>query len=221
MKILKPSYEIIRLGEWEDMAKHIERCARICYKSEDKITETSYIRMLDMLIEKGHTAMVEHASFSVVFTVDRGVTHEDVRHRPASFAQESTRYCNYSNGKFGNEISVIDIRGGIALDTKMRSMSGTQIGEIVNEWMDAMEDAERHYLRMIELGATPQIARSVLPTSTKAEIVITANIREWLHILSLRTPSTAHPQMREIMIPLSKQLAKEAPFFFGEYADKE
>lgn len=220
MKILKPTYEIltpISKGGIQEL-QHIEKIARVCYKSEDKITEDgeSAKKMVTMLIRNGHEAMIEHSSLSVKFTVDRGVTHELVRHRIASFAQESTRYCNYSLGKFGNEINVIDINDAIYLDNKMKNMDAVTIDKIYNEWGFAMEDAERHYLKMIELGATPQIARSVLPTSTKAEITITANYREWRNFFKLRIPANAHPQMREVTIPLLKELKSKLPIIFDD-----
>lgn len=226
MNILSPSYEILTPISEGGIAelKLIERIGRECYKSNNKITEdgSSAIKFVKMLIDHGHEAMIEHGpSLSVYFTVDRGVTHEMVRHRVASFAQESTRYVNYSLDKFGNEINVIDIRGGIALDKKMSKMDAGTIELIIHEWLDAMEDAERHYMRMIELGSTPQIARGVLPTSTKAGITITANYREWRHFFKLRTPLTAHPQIREIMIPLLEELKTKIPVIFDDIEVKE
>lgn len=220
MNIMKPSFEIltpISEGGIEEL-KHIEKIARVCYKSEGLITEDgeSAKKMIKMLINRDHTAMIEHSSLSVKFTVDRGVSHELVRHRIASFAQESTRYVNYSLDKFGNEINVINIKDGIALDSKMKNMDADTIGIIIAEWLSAMEDAERHYMRMIELGATPQIARSVLPNSTKTEITITANYREWRNFFKLRVPVTAHPQMREITIPLLKELKGRLPIIFDD-----
>ena len=220
MKIIQPTYEIltpISEGGIQELQR-IEKAARVCYKSEDRITEDgeSAKKMVKTLIKNGHTAMIEHSQLSVLFTVDRGISHEAVRHRIASFAQESTRYVNYSKDKFGSEISVIDIRGGIALDTKMQELSSEVITEIIAEWFHAIADAEQHYMKMIELGATPQIARSVLPHSTKTEIVITTNYREWRNIFNLRTNIAAHPQMREIMIPLLKELKEKLPIIFDD-----
>ena len=220
MRIIQPTYEILTPlseGGVQELQR-IERAARVCYKSEDRITDDgiSAKQMVKTLIKNGHTAMIEHSQLSVLFTVDRGVSHEAVRHRIASFAQESTRYVNYSKDKFGNEISVIDIRGGIALDTKMQELSSEVITEIIAEWFHAIADAEQHYMKMIELGATPQIARSVLPHSTKTEIVITANYREWRNIFNLRTDLAAHPQMREIMIALLEELKEKLPIIFDD-----
>lgn len=141
---------------------------------------------------------VVHETLTVKFTVDRGVTHEFVRHRPASFAQESTRYCNYSKGKFGNEITVIE------------PCFYAGRNDEYNAWVSAMEDAEKHYFDLLNAGSTPQEARSVLPTSTKADLIITATVEEWLHILDLRALGVTgkpHPQMLEVMVPLAKELA--------------
>lgn len=220
MNIIEANYEIltpISNGAIKEL-QHIEKIGRVCYKSEDKITEDgeSAKKFVKMLINKGHEAMIEHSFLSVKFVVDRGISHEEVRHRIASFAQESTRYCNYSNDKFNNEINVIDITKGIALDTKMKNMTCKEISLIIAEWLSAMEDAEKHYMKMIELGATPQIARSVLPTSTKTEITITANYREWRNFFKLRTPQSAHPQMREVTIPLLEELKTLIPVIFDD-----
>ena len=224
MNILKAGFEIltpISEGGIEEL-KHIEKIGRVCYKSEGKITEDgeSAKKFVKMLIDRGHEAMIEHSSLSVKFVVDRGVSHELVRHRIASFAQESTRYVNYSLEKFGNEINVIDIRDGINLDNKMKNMDSDTISAIMGEWCLAMEDAEKHYMKMIELGATPQIARSVLPNSTKTEITITANYREWRNFFKLRVPNTAHPQMREVTIPLLKELKRMLPIIFDDIEEE-
>ena len=224
MNILNPGFEIltpISEGGIEEL-KHIEKIGRVCYKSEGKITKNgeSAKKFVKMLIDRGHEAMIEHSSLSVKFVVDRGVSHELVRHRIASFAQESTRYVNYSLEKFGNEINVIDIRNGIDLDNKMKNMDSDTIVAIMDEWCLAMEDAEKHYMKMIEFGATPQIARSVLPNSTKTEITITADYREWRNFFKLRVPNTAHPQMREVTIPLLKELKRRLPIIFDDIEEE-
>lgn len=224
MNVIKAGFEIltpVSEGGIEEL-KHIEKIGRVCYKSEGNITEDgeSAKKFVKMLISRGHEAMIEHSSLSVKFTVDRGVSHELVRHRVASFAQESTRYVNYSLNKFGSEINVIDIKNGIALDKKMKNMSSDTILAVIEEWCSAMNDAEKHYMKMIELGATPQIARSVLPNSTKTEITITANYREWRNFFKLRVPETAHPQMREITIPLLKELKTLLPVIFDDIEEE-
>lgn len=225
MKLLKANFEIltpISDGGIEEL-KHIEKIGRVCYKSEGKITEDgeSAKKFVKMLIDRGHEAMIEHSSMSVKFVVDRGVSHELVRHRIASFAQESTRYVNYSLDKFGNEINMIDLEPGMMIDGKMKNMTSQELTAIYQEWISSMYDAEKHYMKMIELGATPQIARSVLPNSTKTEITITANYREWRNFFKLRVPSTAHPQMREVTIPLLKELKTRLPIIFDDIETEE
>ena len=220
MNKIKASYEIltpISEGGTKEL-QHIEKIGRVCYKSEDYITEDgeSARKFVAMLIRNGHEAMIEHSFLSVKFTVDRGVSHELVRHRIASFAQESTRYCNYAKDKFGAECAFLDLEPGIMLDNKMKKMSGEEIALVMAEWTSAMEDAERHYMRLLELGATPQIARAVLPNSTKTEITVSANYREWRNFFKLRVPADVHPQMREVTIPLLKELKGMIPVIFDD-----
>ncbi len=220
MKTIKACYEIltpISDGGIKEL-QHIERIGRVCYRSEDRISDDgeSAKKFVSMLIKNGHEAMIEHSSLSIKFTVDRGVSHELVRHRIASFAQESTRYCNYSKGKFGGKCSFIDLRPGIELDNKCGNMTAGEVGLLMREWLSAMEDAEKHYFKLLELGATPQIARSVLPNSTKTEITISANYREWRNFFKLRIPKSAHPQMREVTIPLLDELKGKLPVIFDD-----
>jgi len=206
MKIVNQDFEILfpaTEAEWDRERKLIERIARVCYKSEDKITDASWAPMLKMLNDKGHGAMLEHSKMSVWFQTDRGVSHEIVRHRICSFAQESTRYCNYSKDKFGNEITVV--KPNLKESNAARYVA----------WFDAMQSAEDQYFKMINDGQTAQIARSVLPNSLKTEIVVTTNFREWQHIFKLRAISkAAHPQMRELMIPLYELCRKQLPEVF-------
>lgn len=222
MRTLKPQHVIIGKDQIEGhkILKHIEKIARTCYKSEDLINDESAEKMIKKLIKMNHLAMIEHASVSVLFTCDRGVTHEIVRHRVASYAQESTRYVNYSKDKFGNEIGYIDIAGGIALDTKMKDIPVETIDAIISEWNQACIDAEKHYMKMLELGATPQIARSVLNNSTKSDINVTMNLREWRHFFELRCDTPAHPQMRELVIPLLKEMSEVIPIVFDDLVEK-
>ena len=222
MRTLKPQHVIIGKDQIEGhkILKHIEKIARTCYKSEDLINDESAEKMIKKLIKMNHLAMIEHASVSVLFTCDRGVTHEIVRHRVASYAQESTRYVNYSKDKFGNEIGYIDIAGGIALDTKMKDLPVETIDAIISEWHQACIDAEKHYMKMLELGATPQIARSVLNNSTKTDINVTMNLREWRHFFELRCDTPAHPQMRELVIPLLKEMSEVIPIVFDDLVEK-
>lgn len=216
MKIIKPSFEIITPVDPDKILKTVEAVGRTCYKSEDKITDGSCRTFVAGLIKRGHEAVIEHYNVTVRLTVDRGVTHEVVRHRIASYAQESTRYCNYSQDKFGNEVTYIDLKGGMELDSKVSKLDAETTAAIYDEWIVACEDAERHYNKMLELGATPQIARSVLNNSTKTEICITMNMREWRHFFKLRTPISAHPQMREIANILLAEFKANIPVFFDD-----
>lgn len=218
MHIVNAGYEIltpISNGGIKEL-KHIEQVARTCYKSEDKITPDgeSAKKMVRNLIAAGHEAMIEHSTLSVKFIVDRGVSHEIVRHRIASFAQESTRYCNYTKDKFDNQISVINIGNGMRDDPKMSNIDN--IIEASSVWVEAMIEAEKAYNKLIELGASPQIARSVLPNSTKTEVVMTANYREWRNFFKLRTSRAAHPQIREVAIPLLNELKQKLPIIFDD-----
>lgn len=214
MKIIKPSYEILTPISDSGIKElqHIEKIGRVCYKSEDRITDDgeSAKKFVKMLINNGHEAMIEHSSLSVKFIVDRGVSHELVRHRIASFAQESTRYCNYSKDKFGNEITVIL---PCFFDTGMGVLSNSLVYQ---EWKFACECAEERYFNLLKMDATPQQARTVLPNSLKTEITITANYREWRNFFKLRTAEAAHPQMREVTIPLLKELKTLIPIIFDD-----
>lgn len=216
MKVVSPSFEILTPIDGMEILKTIEAVGRTCYKSEDKITDDSCMGFVRGIINRGHEAVIEHYNLTVRLTNDRGVSHEEVRHRIASYAQESTRYCNYSKDKFGNEVTYIDIKGGMELDPKVNKLPVEVQAAIYDEWVEACIDAERHYNRMIELGATPQIARSVLNNSTKTEICITMNLREWRHFFRLRTAPAAHPQMREIAIMLLKAFKMMIPVVFDD-----
>ena len=204
MKVIDARYEMLDKIDGIEVLKKIERVARTCYKSEDYIKEGSAERLVKSLIDRGHEAMLEHYSFSIKFICDRGVSHELVRHRMASFAQESTRYCNYSKDKFGNELTFIK-----PCFWEKRSVE-------ITAWICAMTLAEISYFNLLEAGATPEQARSVLPNSIKTEIVMTANLREWRHFLKLRTAQAAHPQMRELTIPLLKELKEKIPVIFDD-----
>jgi thymidylate synthase (FAD) len=156
----------------------------------------------------GHESVIEHEKITVRIICDRGVTHEIVRHRIASYSQESTRYCNYSDNKFGKEITVIEPCFWDKDSKKDKIKYDT--------WKEALIKAEEAYLKLIELGATPQEARSVLPNSLKTEIVVTMNIREWRHFFKLRTSKAAHPQMQEIARPILDEFKKLIPILFDD-----
>ena len=209
MRIVEPKYEIltdISEGGIKEL-QQIERVARVCYKSEDKITPDgeSAKKLVVFLVKQGHEAMLEHSQLSVLFTCDRAIANELVRHRIASFAQESTRYCNYSKEKFGGELSFV---------------KPSYISDGTREyyaWETVCVDAEAAYLCMVsDLKLRPEQARCVLPLCLKTEIVVTANYREWRNIFKLRTPVAAHPQMRELMCPLLLEVQKKIPVVFDD-----
>ena len=219
MKVINAGYSIIdpdlddpEQKEVKRIYKKLERIGRICYQSDVLGTDESAENFIRRLINRGHEAMLEHASMTVIFTVDRGVSHEIVRHRLASFAQESTRYCNYSQGKFGNEITVI----------RPFYLNGKEFS--YDAWIYAMEEAENQYFNMLNDGCTPQEARAVLPNSLKTDIAVTANMREWRHILKLRAAGTTgkpHPQMLEVMVPLLNELREKMPVLFDDIIPME
>ncbi len=220
MKIIQPSFTWH--GETPNghaILKSIAAAGRECYQSEAKgKSDADFVRSI---IARGHESVVEHEKISVRIVCDRGITHEIVRHRLASYSQESTRYCNYSNNKFGAEITYIDISRGVELCPVTSKLKPEVIAEILNEWMLACLDAEKHYLRMMTLGASPQIARSVLNNSTKTAIVVTMNLREWRHFFKLREAPAAHPQMREIAIPLLEMFRDAVPVIFDDIGKED
>ena len=207
MKIINAGFQILSNINGMEMLKDIEYIARTCYKSENSITELSAVKMVESLIRSGHEAMLEHQSISVKFIVDRGVSHELVRHRMASYAQESTRYCNYSKDKFGNELTFIS------------PCFWSKSSREYEEWYAAMNSAEDIYFELIDWGVTPEQARAVLPNSIKTEIVMTANLREWRHFFKLRAIGTTgkpHPQMLEVTVPLLAEFKALIPVVFDD-----
>ena len=224
MKIIKAGYEIMTpiSKDGIEELKFIERVARTCYKSEDKITEdgSSAVKMVSNLIKRGHEAMLEHGGMTVKFTVDRGISHEIVRHRIASFAQESTRYCNYSQGKFDGELTFIQppFVGDEHIEKWITNNSDEwdEIPNIPWAWLMQMSTAEESYLDQIKRGLSPQLARDLLPNSLKTEVVMTANWREWRHFLRLRAAKDAHPQMQEVAVPLLNEMNDRIPVLFHD-----
>ena len=247
MKVINASYEILKPNMKGPIARDaiyqaIETAGRTCYKSEANITPESAAKFVKRVVENGHEAMLEHASMTVRFIVDRGVSHELVRHRVASFAQESTRYCNYSQDKFGNEITVIepcfykeleeDLKSIIKEDSVTKDInhnlltfiSQNKIAVRYYEWLLGCVHAEKTYFYMLHAGATPQEARAVLPNSLKTEVIMTANMREWRHFFKLRAAGETgkpHPQMLEVAVPLLKECQESLPELFGDIKIKE
>ena len=216
MIIQKPTVELLSTEPYGDMLRRIERIGRVCYKSEDRIEEGSAEKFIRGIIRRGHESVIEHGSITVKFICDRGVTHEIVRHRIASYSQESTRYCNYVKEKFGRQITCIDLATGFRYDLNNESDR-----KKYDVWQQAMENAERSYFQMIELGATPQEARSVLPNSLKTELVTTMDLREWRHFFRLRADTAAHPQCREVARMLLERFAGDYPVFFADLLEAE
>lgn len=242
MKLAEPHVKII---DYNRMLKNIERGGRLCYKSEDKMGEGTDEIFCEKLKSYKHFSVYEHASITVQVLTDRGVTHEVVRHRLAAFSQESTRYCNYSKDKYGNEITVLNPfffdpteecqtvmlpstihypfnSGEGTLAEHPTELAGHRSAKLnsFDVWMITCLWAEWGYNTLTQVfKRSAQEARSVLPNSLKTEIQITMNAREWLHVFSCRVPKDAHPQMRQIMVPLAKEFAKKWPVIFGEYKD--
>lgn len=204
MNIIKPSFEILNNINSDEILKYIEKIGRVCYKSEDKITSESSNNFIKNIVKNGHESVIEHKSISVKIICDRGVTHEIVRHRIASYSQESTRYCNYSSNKFGNELTLI------------RPYFWSEDSEAYFIWKQTMQEIENNYNKLIKLGVKPEEARSILPNSLKTEIVVTMNLREWRHFFKLRTSKRAHPQMREVAIPILEEFKKLIPIIFDD-----
>ena len=204
MKIISPFHEIFFIQDGASILRHIEIAGRTCYKSEDKITQDSSKGFVKGIIKSGHHSVIEHISITVRFICDRGISHELVRHRLAAFSQESTRYANYSKDKFGNEITVI------------KPVFWSEESEAYGHWLAAMKNAENSYLNLLKTGVKAEEARSVLPNSLKTEVVMTCNLREWRHVLNLRCSKASHPQIREIMLPLLKELHEKIPVVFDD-----
>ena len=214
MILIRPSHEILFISP--KSLETIEAAGRTCYKSEDKITEGSTEKFVRMIIKQGHLSVIEHVSMSVRFICDRGVTHEIVRHRLAAYSQESTRYCNYKGGVTFIIPPWVDIEEG-EYGNKLYinlNQSNEALAEV--RWFNSMFDSSLSYITLLNRGWSPQQARSVLPNSLKTEIVMTANLREWIHVFKLRTSKAAHPQMRELMIPLHKKCKKLIPIVFDD-----
>ncbi|GHS95378.1 thymidylate synthase [Planctomycetales bacterium] len=189
-----------------DLLKRIERAGRTCYKSEELAKESTYIQFIKMILKNKHESVLEHEKVTLRIICDRGVTHEIVRHRIGSYSQESTRYCNYADDKFGNDLTFI------------KPLFWGDGSENLRIWRLTMQNTENAYLELIKNGAKPQEARSVLPNSLKTEIVVTYNLREWRHFLKLRLAKDAHPQMQEVAKLIHEKLKMAIPLVFDDYS---
>ena len=224
--IVKCSYEMMtplnpKIGK--DIVKFIEKVARTCYKSEEAITEQSGEKMIANLVKSEHLAMLEHVSLTVKFYTDRGVTHEIVRHRVASYAQESTRYCNYGKDKFNGEVTFISPWDAMVAKKPDTPTGHVVAGEWFDLWLEAVTKADEYYQRLIKEGCPPELARGVLPQSTKSEIVVTYNLREWIHFFCLRVLGTTgkpHPQIYEVAKPVLLKFAECIPSVFGGLVER-
>ncbi len=202
MRIVEPWIKVEKI-DGKKIMKRIERACRTCYRSEGKIAEDSYKSLIKNCLTRGHESVLEHEKVTVRIYNDIGSYKDLTRHRFASFSVESTRYCSYDKDKYGNEISVIN---PVYIEDK----------EIYETWKKAVEEMEKGYMKMKELGATTDMCRNLLPHSTAAEYTMTANIREWKHIFSLRANNHVHPAIRQVMIPLLKYFKEQMPEIFEE-----
>ena len=204
MKIIEPSVELMRDFDGNDVMKFIERCGRTAYKSENNITDESAEKFIKNIIKRGHESVLEHFSCTFKIICDRGVSHEIVRHRLASYTQESTRYCNYASDKFGGELTFI------------KPCFWREDSNIYRNWLLICKSLESNYRAFRKVNAKPEEARSILPNSLKTEIVMTANLREWRHFLKLRTAKDAHPQMRQVALMILEVLKEKLPVVFED-----
>jgi len=202
MNIIAPSFELEAIDA-TDMLRRVEAAGRVCYKSEDRITEDSAARFVRMILKSGHESVLEHEKITAKVICDRGVTHEIVRHRIASYSQESTRYCNYAGEKFG---------GGL---TFIKPCYWEESSPLYQLWEEQMAAAEQSYLAMLAQGAKPEEARAVLPNSLKTELVMTMDLREWRHFFRLRTATASHPQMRELACAMLEKFQELLPDIFA------
>ena len=204
MNIIEPGFEVLDDLDGRRMLRKIEAAGRICYKSEENITDGSAEIFVRSILKNGHESVIEHEKISVRVVCDRGVSHEIVRHRIASYSQESTRYCNYSKEKFGKELTFI------------KPVFWEEDSKEYQLWKNLMKKTEASYNELIEMGAAPQEARSILPNSLKTEIVITMNLREWRHFFRLRTSKKTHPQMRQISRMILEYFKENIPAVFDD-----
>lgn len=204
VRLIEPSYEIWTPLDGDYILRFIEKCARNCYKSEGVINDHSAEKMVKKLIELGHTAMLEHFNITVKITTDLGCYKDITRHRHVSYAIESTRYCNYGKDKFGSEITFIK---------PAHIPEGTPM---YDAWYKGICEIEKQYMEIVKCGGNADHARMLLPHSVKADVVMTANLREWRHVLSLRTASAAHPTVQQIMKLLLQEFKAKIPVVFDD-----
>ena len=218
MRLVEPWIKVENFDGVKIM-KRIERACRTCYRSEDKISEESYKNLLTNCLNRGHESVLEHEKITVRIYSDIGTYKDLTRHRFASFSVESTRYCSYNKDKYGNEIAVVNLSLiHISEPTSQMCIRDRYMEdkEVFETWKKAIEDMEKAYMKMKELGASTDMCREILPHSTAAEYTMTANIREWKHILELRTTNHVHPAIRQVLIPLLLLFKEQMPEIFGD-----
>lgn len=201
INVIQPSFQIQYPEEPQKMLERLEVAGRLCYQSEvQRFGVEANHKWLADKVTRGHLSLIEHASFSVKFITNRGVTHEIVRHRLASYSQESTRYCNYGKTQL----------------TFIRPPFFEEDGEAYQLWYEACQGSAFAYERLLLKGARPEQARDVLNNSLKTEILMTANMREWRHFCHMRADIHAHPEMRQLAVPLLLRLKKDLPPLFND-----
>lgn len=208
MILVKPSHKIITEIDYQKILNNLESAGRTCYKSNHKTKKGSAEKLIRNIIKRGHLSVIEHENISVRLICDRGISHELVRHRIVSYSQESTRYCNYHDGITFIIPPWVEIREGKFAQEAQGATYKT------GTWLSAMMHSEATYLNLLKQGYSPQQARTVLPNSLKTELVMTANLREWIHIFKLRCNKASHPQMIELMTPLRDELIEQLPVIF-------
>lgn len=223
MKLIKPYTEILTPIDGNEVLRTIEKVARTCYKSEHLITDDSAKVMVSSLLKRGHEAMIEFYDITVKFVCDRGVSHEIVRHRVASYAQESTRYCNYSKDKYDSQLTFIIPEWIDDVEARAYCAHAEYHHaeyDANKQWFDVCMNSEFVYNELIQKGWQAQQARAILPNSLKTEINVKMNLREWRHFFNLRCDKPAHPQMRELTIPLLKKMHDLVPIIFDDLYEK-
>lgn len=216
MILLDPCIEVESF-DGKEIMKKLEKACRTCYRSEGNITEDSYKNLLKNCINRGHESILEHEKITITMICDIGVYKDLTRHRLASYSIESTRYCNYSKDKFDNQIKFIK-------PVFYKDWKNKDLNEVIKDkdlykcylWENCMQNIEQDYNAMSEVGALPDEMRMLLPHSTAAKVTMTANIREWKHILSLRCSSHAHPAIQQLLIPFLLKLKEEMPEIFND-----
>ena len=209
MKLIKPKVEILDNINGEDILKRIEQVARTCYKSEDKISEdsSSARKLVTNLINSKHEAMLEFVDITVKFTCSRSIAQEITRHRLASFAMESQRFCAYNKDKFGNEVTFV-------LPSWVNDNESTEL------FIQTLKNTELTYFELLNKGLKAQESREVLPNATKTELNMKANLREWRHFFNLRCSQAAHPDIRVLALDLLKQFHDRIPIIFDDLYNK-